>query len=84
MRIYSRHTRRTTRYYLRVLRDIQAIDYWTLILALTALLILLAMPHGAAALGLVFIRLRWGTRFSCGSCGWEGEWEGSRCPNCGK
>ena len=25
----------------------------------------------------------WGPRFSCSSCGWEGEWAGSRCPRCG-
>jgi len=27
---------------------------------------------------------KWGTRFSCGNCGWEGEWAGSICPRCGK
>ena len=26
---------------------------------------------------------RWGTRFSCKECGWEGEWEGTICPECG-
>lgn len=27
---------------------------------------------------------KWGTRFSCGECGYEGEWAGSICPRCGK
>lgn len=27
---------------------------------------------------------KWGTRFSCNHCGWDGEWEGSTCPRCGK
>jgi hypothetical protein len=43
MRIYSRHTRRTTRYYLRVLRNIQAIDYWTIAMALSTTLAVIAM-----------------------------------------
>jgi predicted RNA-binding Zn-ribbon protein involved in translation (DUF1610 family) len=28
--------------------------------------------------------LRWLDRFVCSYCGWEGEWAGSKCPNCGK
>ena len=27
---------------------------------------------------------KWGTRYSCSKCGWEGEWEGSICPRCFK
>jgi ribosomal protein S27AE len=27
---------------------------------------------------------KWGTRFYCGNCGYEGEWAGSTCPRCGK
>lgn len=27
---------------------------------------------------------KWGTRFYCGHCGFEGEWAGSVCPRCGK
>ena len=85
MRIYSRNTRHSTRYYMRLLRtDFSTMDYWTLILALTALLALLFTHPHVAPMALVFIRLRWGTRFSCSSCGWEGEWEGSTCPRCGK
>jgi hypothetical protein len=85
MRIYSRNTRHSTHYYMRLLRtEFSTMDYWTLILALTALLALLFIHPHAAPMALVFIRLRWGTRFYCSDCGWEGEWAGSRCPNCGK
>ncbi len=85
MRIYSRNTRHSTHYYLRLLRtEFSTMDYWTLILSLAALLALLFIHPQVAPMALVFIRLRWGTRFSCSSCGWEGEWEGSVCPRCGK
>jgi len=85
MRIYSRSTRHSTRYFMRLLRtDFSTMDYWTLILSLSALLALLFIHPHVAPMVLVFIRLRWGTRFSCSSCGWEGEWEGSTCPRCGK
>jgi hypothetical protein len=85
MRIYSRNTRRNTHYYLRLLcSEFQTVDYWTLILSLSALLALLFIHSQAAPMALVFIRLRWGTRFYCSNCGWEGEWAGSLCPRCGK
>ena len=85
MRIYSRSTRHSTRYYMRLLRtDFSTMDYWTLILAVTALLAVLFIHPHVAPMALVFIRLRWGTRFSCSHCGWEGEWEGSTCPRCGE
>ena len=44
MRIYSRNTRRNTHYYMRLLRsDFQTMDYWTLILSLSALLAVMAV-----------------------------------------
>ncbi len=44
MRIYSRNTRRNTHYYLRLLRtDFCTMDYWTLILSLSALLAVMAV-----------------------------------------
>lgn len=44
MRIYSRSTRHNTRYYMRLLRsDFQTMDYWTLILSLSALLAVMAV-----------------------------------------
>ena len=48
---------------------------------LAAALLLLAMfaPLFGAAVQVA----RWGTRFYCSECGWEGEWEGSICPRCG-
>jgi len=45
MRIYSRSTRHNTRYYMRLLRnDFQTMDYWTLIMSLSALLAVLVLP----------------------------------------
>ncbi|MFN8470159.1 MAG: hypothetical protein U0X20_31685 [Caldilineaceae bacterium] len=45
MRIYSRNTRHSTHYYLRLLRtDFSTMDYWTLILSLSALLAVLVLP----------------------------------------
>lgn len=45
MRTYSRNTRRHTHYYLRLLcTDFQTMDYWTLIMALSALLALVVLP----------------------------------------
>jgi len=45
MRIYSRSTRHSTRYYMRLLRtDFSTMDYWTLILSLSALLAVLVLP----------------------------------------
>jgi hypothetical protein len=44
MRIYSRRTRCHTRYYMRLLRnEFQTMDYWTLILSLSALLAVIAL-----------------------------------------
>ncbi len=44
MRIYSRNTRRNTHYYLRLLRtEFSSMDYWTLILSLSALLAVMAV-----------------------------------------
>jgi hypothetical protein len=44
MRIYSRNTRHNTHYYLRLLRtDFSTMDYWTLILSLSALLAVMAV-----------------------------------------
>lgn len=85
MRTYSRSTRHNTRYYLRLFsHDYQSMDWWTLAMALAALLALLFIHPQVAPMALIFIRLRWGTRFYCSHCGWEGEWAGSRCPECGK
>jgi hypothetical protein len=44
---------------------------------LAATLLFLGMFAGALSLA------RWGTRFTCKDCGWEGEWEGTICPECG-
>ncbi len=45
MRIYSRNTRHSTRYYMRLLRtDFSTMDYWTLILSLSAALAVLVLP----------------------------------------
>ena len=45
MRIYSRNSRRNTHYYLRLLRtEFNSMDYWTLILALSALLAAIVLP----------------------------------------
>jgi hypothetical protein len=44
MRIYSRNTRHSCRYYMRLLRtDFSTMDYWTLILSLSALLAVMAV-----------------------------------------
>ena len=44
MRIYSRNTRHSTRYYMRLLRtDFSTMDYWTLIMSLSALLAVVAL-----------------------------------------
>ena len=44
MRIYSRQTRCHTRYYMRLLRnEFSTMDYWTLILSLSALLAIMAV-----------------------------------------
>ncbi len=44
MRIYSRSTWHSTRYYMRLLRtDFSTMDYWTLILSLSALLAVMAV-----------------------------------------
>jgi hypothetical protein len=44
MRIYSRNTRRNTHYYMRLLRtEFQTVDYWTLIMALSTLLAVVAL-----------------------------------------
>ncbi len=44
MRIYSRRTRCHTHYYMRLLRnEFQTVDYWTLILSLSALLAVMAV-----------------------------------------
>ena len=44
MRIYSRNTRHSTHYYMRLLRtDFSTMDYWTLILSLSALLAVMAV-----------------------------------------
>ena len=44
MRIYSRNTRHSTRYYMRLLRtEFSSMDYWTLILSLCALLAVMAV-----------------------------------------
>jgi hypothetical protein len=50
------------------------------ILAAALLFLGMLAPLFGGALSLT----RWGTQFSCGKCGWEGEWEGSICPRCGK
>ncbi len=47
--------------------------------ALAAVLLFLGMFAGL--FGAV---AKWGTRYSCSKCGWEGEWEGSTCPRCFK
>lgn len=45
MRIYSRNTRHSTRYYMRLLTsDYLTMDYWTLILSLSTLLAVIALP----------------------------------------
>ena len=45
MRIYSRNTRRNTHYYMRLLRtEFSTMDYWTLIMALSALLAVVVLP----------------------------------------
>ena len=50
MRIYNRTNRQHVRYYLRMLRaELTPIDYWTLIMALTILLLVLFWPATAAA-----------------------------------
>lgn len=44
MRTYSRSTRHSCRYYMRLLRtDFSTMDYWTLIMSLCALLAILAV-----------------------------------------
>ena len=44
MRIYSRNTRHSTRYYMRLLtHEYLTIDYWTLILSLCALLAIITL-----------------------------------------
>lgn len=48
---------------------------------LAAALLFLAMFAGLFA-GAIQVA-KWGTRFACGRCGWEGEWAGSTCPRCG-
>ena len=86
MRIYSRNTRHSTHYYLRLLRnEFQTVDYWTLILSLTALLALLFIHPQTAPMALIFLRVRAVQfPFYCSKCGWSGSWAGSRCPECGK
>lgn len=45
MRTYSRSTRHNCHYYMRLLRtDFSTMDYWTLILSLSALLAVLVLP----------------------------------------
>ena len=48
---------------------------------LAAALLFLAMFAGLFG-GAIQVA-KWGTRFACGACGWEGEWAGSTCPRCG-